>query len=440
MLLTPPRSESQSKAVELALQFDGFLLFHEQRVGKTWIALSVVDKRKPKNLIIFCRVIGKREWEKQLKEHLKITWDMEVQIFSHDAFSRAKAKKQLRKYLKTVKRDETMVIIDEIHRIKRRGSKTSMALRQISKRYAKYRLGLTGTPMNGKQLENLWALMDFADPSVFGTFDSFANRFLQLGGFRGVQVIGYRNQGILQKLLASRSHRVTLQESRKDKYLVQVSPRYCELDEPTWDAYRSLEGGLTFELCRRKIRLSHLNTHITKCQQLAGGFLIRDRDEEGDKLEKREILPVHTQKLDLLRRIVKTHSTEKLVITAKFKHELRAIKKLCRTLGRTTKTVMGGMPYDGNFDVDIVIIQSHSGISIDLSEASIAIFYSMDYSFIVNAQMRSRTLSFTKKFVRYYYLMARGTVDEDIYEAWRTNRKVSDVILDNWRARENIQA
>ena len=94
---------------------------------------------------------------------------------------------------------------------------------------------------------------------------------------------------------------------------------------------------------------------------------------------------------------------------------------------------MGGRPYDGKFNTDIIILQIQSGISIDLSESAIAIFYSSDYSFINNAQVRSRVLSYTQMLVTYYYLMAKGTVDEELYEVWRRKRKLSDVILDSDR-------
>ena len=122
-----------------------------------------------------------------------------------------------------------------------------------------------------------------------------------------------------------------------------------------------------------------------------------------------------------------------MVNTAKYVHELDAINRLCTRMRLTSKIVRGGSPYDGFFDTDVIIIQSQSGIAIDLSESSIAIFFSMDYSFIINAQMRTRILSYSKEVVQYYYLLGRDTIDEDIYRAWRTNRKLLEVPLDRKR-------
>lgn len=434
MLLTPPRGEYAVEALELALEFEGFLLLPEQRVGKTWISLAIADHRKPSKLLIVTRKGAIREWHKQLAEHIRIDWDCDLRIETHESFSRSKGKKAIRQWFKKTPRDECMIILDECHKIKKRGSKMGMGLRQIAKRYAKYRVGLSGTPI-GEGLENGWALMDFVDPSVFGSYESFERRFLIMGGFRGLKVEGYRNKKTFRKLLASRSYRKTLREARDTPLKVRVSPRYCVMDKASYATYMDLEDGLDVIVQRKKVRLKLMMNAAGKCHQVAGGFLIRDRDDDGLKLPTPDVLPMHRAKLELLGKIIRQHPGERFVISAKYKHELRAIRRVCRSLGLSTKTVRGGKPYDGNFNRDVVIIQSQAGIAIDLSEASIAIFYSLDYSFIVNAQMRSRILSYTKKFARYYYLITRGTVDEDAYEAWRTKRKLSDVILDRWRRR-----
>lgn len=434
MLLTQPR-KGQSEARELCKRFPGFLLFCEQRVGKTWIACAAADYRKPRKLLIVTRKGGRREWETQLEEHLRIDWECNLRIETHEFFSRSKGPKEIRKWFKECSPDECMIILDESHKIKKRGSAMSMRLRQIAKRYAKYRIAMTGTPI-GQGLVDGWTQMDFVDPSVFGKYEDFEERYCILGGFRGVKIIGYRNEPSFRRLLASRSYRVLLREVQPIPTKIRNSRVYFTVPENARKLYKDLESGITVEFHRRKVRLKKLMNAATKCQQVAGGFLIRDRDSQGEKLRIRHIIRIHDSKLRVLERILRQHPGEKIVIAARYKHELRAIRKVCDSLGVSTKTVRGGHPYDGVFDVDAIIIQNQAGIVIDLSPASIAIFYSMDYSFIVNAQMRSRILAYIKAFARYYYLLGRDTVDEDIYTAWRQNRRVADVILDRWRRRE----
>jgi superfamily II DNA or RNA helicase len=434
MLKTPPRG-NQAEAVKRALRFDGFLLFPEQRVGKTWISLAVVDARKPRKLLIICRKIGVKVWTDEIAKHLEFDWECDFKIRTHESFNPVQAK-EIRKWLRQQRdRDSTMVIVDECHKIKKRGSRTSMTVRQIAKFYARYKLGLSGTPV-GEGPENIWPQMDLVDKTVFGTYEEFGENFLRFGGYKGLKVVGYHNQDEYEGLISEHSFRETLQESRKIKYKVRTRLVKFELSPEVREIYDQLAEGLDVVVQRKKVKLKELMHSAMKCQQLAGGYLIRREDDDGERLPVPEVIPIHREKIRVLRRVMESHPDERLVIIARFKHELAAICKLCRKLGRTFEKVCGGSPYSGTFTTDVVVVQIASGISIDLSLATIAIFYSADYSFINNAQARSRILSYEQLIVTYYYLIAADTVDEDIYEAFRTKRKFSDVILDNRRRRE----
>lgn len=84
MIKSPPRGPFQQEAVELALGHDGFLLFCEQRTGKCWIALSVVNARKPKHLWIVCPKDAIRVWKEQITLHLKVDWSFELLIMNYE--------------------------------------------------------------------------------------------------------------------------------------------------------------------------------------------------------------------------------------------------------------------------------------------------------------------------------------------------------------------
>jgi superfamily II DNA or RNA helicase len=436
MLLTPLR-ESQTEAVERALPFDGFLFLHEQRVGKTLTAIAMVDARKPRALLIACPLAAIRVWDEQLTEHLRADWPCELKIFNFEALRNRATAKRVRKWLKSVGYENCMIIIDEIHRIKRRGSKASRTLRQVSHKYCRYRIGLTGTPL-GQGLEDGWAQMDLVDPSVYGTWDEFSDQYLRYGGFKGYKIIGYKRELAFKRLWHSRCYRITLQEARATKYKVLNRRVLFDLTPRNRKIYNDLEKGLTVEVNKRKIKQKLVMQSVMKCQQLTGGYLIHT-DE--DTLET-EVLHVGNEKIDWLEEIIDDHPDEKLVIIARFVHELEAIGQMLHRRGLSFKRVSGGKdpagnPYkfDGKFNVDVIILQIQSGIAVDMSASSIAIFYSCDYSFFTNAQVKFRILSFEKTFVTYYYLIARETVDEDLYESVKRKRKLSDVVCDHYRHR-----
>jgi SNF2 family DNA or RNA helicase len=65
------------------------------------------------------------------------------------------------------------VVLDEAQNIKNSASRQSQAVRQLP---ARHRVALTGTPVENR-LAELWSIMDFVNPGVLGTVNSFRARF-----------------------------------------------------------------------------------------------------------------------------------------------------------------------------------------------------------------------------------------------------------------------
>ncbi|HWC84880.1 MAG TPA: DEAD/DEAH box helicase [Pseudonocardiaceae bacterium] len=65
------------------------------------------------------------------------------------------------------------VVLDEAQNIKNSASRQSQTVRQFP---ARHRIALTGTPVENR-LAELWSIMDFANPGVLGSVNSFRARF-----------------------------------------------------------------------------------------------------------------------------------------------------------------------------------------------------------------------------------------------------------------------
>ncbi|MGW6445407.1 DEAD/DEAH box helicase [Lentzea sp. NPDC055074] len=65
------------------------------------------------------------------------------------------------------------VVLDEAQNIKNSATRQSQAVRQLR---ARHRVALTGTPVENR-LAELWSIMDFANPGVLGTVNTFRARF-----------------------------------------------------------------------------------------------------------------------------------------------------------------------------------------------------------------------------------------------------------------------
>lgn len=438
MIKTSPRGDYQREAVECALAFDGFLVTAEQRTGKCWIALSVVDQRKPKHLWIVCPIQAFKTWKAQIAQHLKVDWDCQLLMINYEEM--IAGKKDYYKLIRKLKSEGVMIIADEIHRIKRRGSQSSRVLRQLAKS-ARYRLGLTGTPI-GNCLKDGWAQLDFADKTVFGPWADkinkktkeiervgFESRYLIYGGFKDFKVIGYNHEEELREKFASRSYRVTLREARGRDFPLKLQLRKTrmELSKPAQELYLELEEELIAEVNKRKVKVPVVVALAMKLQQICGGSIIDS--------EEKEVHRVDFGKEDALRKLALVHKRrgQKFLVVCRFLHEIESIQEDFFYHNISSKRVVGGEPYDGRFDTDCLILQVQSGVAVDMSTADHTIFYSWDYSYINYEQVKFRILDFTKPFASFHFLIVRDSIDELIYQAVTRKKKLAHLVLDKYR-------
>jgi len=66
-----------------------------------------------------------------------------------------------------------IVILDDAQRIKNRSTRTAQAVKRLRSRYA---FVLTGTPIENR-IDELYSIVDFPDPAVFGPLFRFNREF-----------------------------------------------------------------------------------------------------------------------------------------------------------------------------------------------------------------------------------------------------------------------
>jgi SNF2 family DNA or RNA helicase len=132
---------------------------------------------------------------------------------------------------------------------------------------------------------------------------------------------------------------------------------------------------------------------------------------------------------------------EKVVICARFKPDLDAISELARNMGFRVFTLRGGMKreesdaavrefrkYD---DAAVFVMQPAAGsLGIDLSTASRMIWYSLTQSWVDYTQSCDR-IALSRTSTTFTYLLAKGTVDEVLYNVLQEDGDVAKAILSN---------
>ncbi|MCO5760308.1 MAG: SNF2-related protein, partial [Chromatiaceae bacterium] len=353
----------------------GFGLFMEQRTGKTLVALAVIDAEKPARILIVTPLKGIDVWQAQLQQHLFIDWACEVRVMNFEQVVKARSK--LRRWA-----TGGMVIVDESHRIKRRGSTFSRALRSIGKK-ALYRLALTGTPI-AQGIHDAWAQLDFLDPTILGPWTSFQDRYCVMGGYRGKKVVGFQNVEEFQRILHEHSYRLTLKEAQQGRATLVRYVRCPVTLGSERCHYHELEDALITYVNEEEIQAPIVITQAMKLQQLTGGWIVGPSGTPHQ---------VGTAKEAALLRLLETFDSGPHVICVRFIHELEHLGHLGESQGKRVQTISGaGNFYTPEDPPDWILIQIQAGVAIDLSQASRIIFYSWDYSYINYEQLRFRIL------------------------------------------------
>lgn len=399
----------------------------EQGTGKTFTTLVSIAKRNYRQAVDSVLIIAPASaidvWYDEIQEHLK-GWPIRWDIISYDYVRRHK--KLLRKL------EWDAVVCDESHKLKNPNSKQSKAVKIFGLRPSVYRYALTGT-MLADDVMDLFAQFRFVDPSILGkNWTDFQDEYVTKGGFMGVQrrMIKSNRKKVLQLV------RPYTYEIRKDEAL-DLPPethRYLWTDlkgsqkitynKMLLDSFVSLDDSKSSALLAV--------TQVMRLQQITGGFINDD-----EKVSHR----VGEAKLELLQEYLDDHDPkEKLVIFARFKPEIKAIKSLCEKNKftvevHTSKDKGPRIRFQEEENPRIIICQIQSGgIAIDLFRANRSVLYSKTYSRIEFEQAKARLhRAGQTKSVTHTSLMVRETVDEEIEAIVKSKQSKSNWALNYLR-------
>ena len=132
-------------------------------------------------------------------------WSRDIEKLTPNRRELLKGKVTVINYDKVWRRKEILeakwdcIVLDEAHAIKHRTSNRSKAVRKMG-RSAKHRYILTGTPMSNGHLEEYWAQYDFLDPSIFGKYKEFEDKYCLLNIFK--KPYKYRHIEELKSIIA----------------------------------------------------------------------------------------------------------------------------------------------------------------------------------------------------------------------------------------------
>ena len=332
-----------------------------------------------------------------------------------------------------------LIICDESQRIKNPRAAQSRAAQMLGDRAA-CRLILSGTPVQNSVID-LYSQYRFLDPGVFGAnFYAFRNRYCQMGGYGGHEVVGFQQMDELVRKEHSIALRVTKAECL-DLPGQTFARRYVQLEPAARRLYAQIARASCAELENGEhVTASIVLTKLLRLMQLTGGFVQPD----GSDCARH----AGSAKLDALADILEDYVQEagqKLVVFARFRPEIAAICQLLEQRGIRYGRIDGEIPMDQRgaivetFQQDpgvkvfVAQIQT-AGLGITLHAASAAVFYSLDFNYANYAQALARIHRIGQaQPVTYIHLLAEHTVDDQVLDALERKEDLARTIVDGWK-------
>lgn len=462
-------------------------LLMEPRTGKTKVAVDFASMLhqagKVNRVLVFCPVGVMGVWEEQIHDNCRFRrrvtiWDRQARkdvplpsfgkdvldfvVMNYDALStpgRVRGKDKhgailrsksrggrydIKRQIKAWKPD--LIILDESHRIKTPSAKKTFAILSLRDIPA-YKLIMTGTIVTkSKRLFDVYTQYKFINDNrfidentgkqmTFGTFKSRYGRWVDRGQWS--KYLGPQN---LEDLHA-KVHMDAFSITRDECYdLPKMTPQIIHVDlEESAAVYDQMAEDMvarihTGEITEASIQL----VQRLRLQQITSGL-----GRTSPTLEHPEgrIVIIGSEKLRMLQSRLEDlmEADEKVVIGALFKPDLQRIEAMVRKLKVPIFVVKGGVK---NADREYARTQfpkvdggavflgqpAAAGEGIDLSCASIMQWYSLTPSW-VNYRQFSDRIALSDKPTFHEYFLARGTVDELLYDVLQEDGDIGKAMI-----------
>lgn len=448
----------QKKASDFVLANQEVALFFEQRVGKTYITLDVLERMSRDKLavVLVCFLNNKTStWSDKIKEFLPwLTVTESWEEFKKLPFPKLYLLhfEELHTVATKIKRGAqrwiTFGIIDEAHRLKGRGSRLSRAAAKLADIPKK--LILTGTPIE-KQPKDLWGQFRFLKPSLFGTYKEFEDEYMDFKriDMEGVQPgtarwqLKIMKQGMLRQRAKFKQEKIpelvkllkpySMRLEKEDVGILrpQIMKVTVPLEGRQQVIYDQMKKHNVVRLRGRRVMAPLAVTAIMKRRQIASGF-IYDDDENCHHIGDAKLVKL----ISLFERLPKP-----VVVFTAFKPDHELIIETLTDLGYDIAGVSGATrrslrteiwrsfqraQYDG-----LVCQVRTGGVGVDLWKSDYAIVHSMGHSSIDFNQMASRLDNINKRVAaRIYVLCGKSTIDEDLYDMIVDKGMTSKEVLD----------
>ncbi|KAJ1679398.1 chromatin remodeling complex Adenosinetriphosphatase, partial [Spiromyces aspiralis] len=320
------------------------------------------------------------------------------------------------------------IIIDEAHRIKNENSSLSRIMRIFP---SEHRLLITGTPLQNN-LHELWALLNFLLPDVFGSADLFDEWFQTHEGEKGEsqdQLVQQLHK-VLQPFLLRRVKR-DVEHSLLPKKEINLYVGLTEMQRKWYRAVIERDiSAVNGALGKRegKTRLQNIAMQLRKCCNHPYLF---DGAEPGPPFTTDEHLVYNSGKMKVLDKLLRKLQAQgsRVLIFSQMSRMLDILEDYCMFRGYGYCRIDGGTNHEdrvtaiddynrpGSDKFIFLLTTRAGGLGINLVTADIVILYDSDWNPQVDLQAmdRAHRIGQTKQ-VYVFRFITEDAIEEKVLE------------------------
>ncbi|GBL50522.1 hypothetical protein CJI97_002474 [Candidozyma auris] len=380
---------------------------------------------------------GDKDERQDLIQNRLLQCDFDVVIASYEIVIREKA--SFRKFA------WEYIVIDEAHRIKNEESLLSQIIRLF---HSKNRLLITGTPLQNN-LHELWALLNFILPDVFGDSDAFDQWFSSTGDNKEEQddnVVAQLHKVLkpfLLRRIKSDVEKSLLPKQELNVYVKMTDMQrkwYQKLLEKDIDAVNGANGKK-----ESKTRLLNIVMQLRKCCNHPYLF---EGAEPGPPYTTDEHLVFNAQKMIILDKLLKKFQKEgsRVLIFSQMSRMLDILEdycmfrsfQYCRIDGQTDHAdrveAIDEYNKPGSSKFVFLLTTRAGGLGINLTTADIVILFDSDWNPQADLQAmdRAHRIGQTKQ-VKVFRFVTENAIEEKVLERAAQKLRLDQLVIQQGR-------
>jgi len=412
---------------------DGLFVLAPNGVHRNWVSdelpIHCWDEIVPwtKTHIWYSNKSGSRATAHEMQ--MLVDWQgLSILVMSYPAMMTERGKDAAKSFLMN---RECLYVLDESTKIKSPRAKTTKRV-LASGQYATYRRILTGTPVANSPMD-LYTQLKFLEPHVWEgygckTYSAFKTYFgnwelaITAGGQRYERCLGYRNLGLLSKIMVAFGSRVTKDEALDLPEKI-YQKRYYVLSPQQRKHYDTLKTEFMLELENGKfIDAALAIVRLLRLQEIICGRTISLKENP---------------RLALLKEVL-DEDNSKAIIWCRFTKDIDAVMDLFgeeavyidgRVVDQARNEAVDAFQKENRYRF---LVANTAAISegLTLTAATTEVYYSNSFNLVQRLQSEDRCHRIGQHHsVRIVDLIAEGTIDEKIVESLREKRKIADQIV-----------